>query len=176
MRSTFFSPRGMLLGAVGLLAAATECSAMGTANSLLLTQIAETVQLPMFTWSANGTHTAKGFTSKEANTASVEGLKEDCDNINLNKKLSVDFRSDVFGEGLIGFFYKCEPISHDTNLYWFTISSGNRSQIDKLCSQKSSYPIVYDSQHNTWFVDEPFDCTQRTSPSNYNTSFQAFNA
>ncbi|OQE32049.1 hypothetical protein PENSTE_c001G07153 [Penicillium steckii] len=166
MKTSLFSPQGMLLGALSLLATATECSAMGTANSLLLTSIAESVQLPMFTWSANGTHTAKGYTTKQADITSVEGMRQDCENINLNKKLSVDFRSDVFGEGLIGYFYKCENISHDTNLYWFTISSGNRSQIDRLCGQKSSYPIVYDSQHNTWFVDEPFYCTQRTAPSN----------
>ena len=34
-------------------------------------------------------------------------MKADCDNINLNRKLSTDFLRDVFGPGLIGFFYKC---------------------------------------------------------------------
>jgi hypothetical protein len=37
----------------------------------------------------SGTHTAKGYTSESAETASVEGLKQDCDNINLNKKLAL---------------------------------------------------------------------------------------
>jgi hypothetical protein len=155
----------MLLGAVGFLATATESSAIVTVpNSLLLQQIAETTSLPMYTWSANGTHTAKGYTSENASTAGVQGLHEDCENINLNKKIAVNFRSDVLGDGAIGYFYKCENISHDTNLYWFTISSGDKSQIDRLCNPNTQYPIVYDSQHSTWFIDEPFDCTQRTSP------------
>ncbi|KAJ5682197.1 hypothetical protein N7462_005362 [Penicillium macrosclerotiorum] len=157
----------ILIKALGLLAGSTSCYAtMTVPNSLLLSSIAESVSLPMFTWSANGTHTAKGYTSRQANETSVQGMKEDCDNINLNKKIAVDFRSDVFGPGVIGFFYKCEKIRPDTNLYWFTISSGNGSQIDQLCDTNSKYPIVYDSQHNTWFIDEPFDCTQRTSPAN----------
>ncbi|KAJ5204324.1 uncharacterized protein N7498_005203 [Penicillium cinerascens] len=168
MAPSIFSPRRILLGAASLLVAATECSAtMTVPNSFLLQQIAETVSLPMYTWSANGTHTAKGYTSKDATTASVQGLHEDCENINLNKKIAVNFRSDVLGDGAIGYFYKCVNISHDTNKYWFTISSGNGSQIDELCDPNTKYPIVYDSQHNTWFIDEPFDCTQRTSPANF---------
>lgn len=161
------SPRRVLLGAMGLLAAATECSAtMTVPNSLFLQEIAESVSLPMFTWSANGTHTAKGYTSKNASVTSVQGMHEDCENINLNKKIAVDFRSDVFGNGLIGYFYKCEKIRPDTNMYWFTISSGESAQIDELCARNSSLPIVYDSQHNTWWIDEPFECTQRTGPGN----------
>jgi hypothetical protein len=154
-----------VLGALSLLTTSTGVSANITVpDSLFLNSIAESVSLPMFTWSANGTHTAKGYTTKAGDKTSVEGMKEDCDNINLNKKISVDFRSDVFGPGLIGYFYKCEKIRDDTNLYWFTISSGNPSQIDKMCDPNTNYPIVFDSQHNTWWIDEPFDCTQRTSP------------
>ena len=66
-----------------------------------------------------------------AQTTSVEGMRADCDNINLNKKLSTDFLSGVFGPGLIGFFY---------------------------------YQLVYDQQHDTYWIDEPFTCTARTSP------------
>ncbi|KAJ5166770.1 uncharacterized protein N7482_005551 [Penicillium canariense] len=150
---------------MSLLAASTGyCATVTVPNSLLLNSIAESVSLPMFTWSANGTHTAKGYTTEAADETSVQGMKEDCDNINLNKKIAVDFRSDVFGPGVIGFFYKCEKIRQDTNLYWFTVSSGSSSQIDQLCDPNTNYPIVYDSQHNTWWIDEPFDCTQRTSP------------
>jgi hypothetical protein len=39
----------------------------------------------LVTWSASGTHTAKGYTSESAETASVEGLKQDCDNIIVNQ-------------------------------------------------------------------------------------------
>ncbi|KAJ5752603.1 hypothetical protein N7520_009520 [Penicillium odoratum] len=137
---------------------------MNVPQSLLLNSVAESLALPMYTWSANGTHNAKGYTTKEADVASVQGLFEDCENINLNRKLATNFRSDVLGPGVSGFFYKCEKISHDTNKYWFTISSGEQSQIDKLCDANQKYPIVYDQQHDTWFIDEPFDCTQRTSP------------
>lgn len=155
------SARGILLG---LLAASTG-SALHVSNSLLLDSVAEQLALPMFTWSANGTHTAKAFTTKQANVTDPKGLKEDCENINLNKKLATDFRSDALGDGVTGFFYKCEQISATTNKYWFTISAGNKGQIDKLCSSDTKYPIVYDKQHKTWFIDEPFDCAQRTSPS-----------
>ncbi|KAF7718153.1 Uncharacterized protein PECH_005605 [Penicillium ucsense] len=133
-------------------------------NSLLLQSIAETIALPQWTWSANGTHTAKGYTTQAADETSQEGMKADCDNINLNKKISVDFRSDVFGPGLIGYFYRCEKIREDTNLYWFTISSGDAPQIDSLCDPATEFPLVFDSQHSTWWIDEPFNCAQRTSP------------
>lgn len=164
MKLQLESPSGLLLGALSLIIAGSQCSAATVSNSALLDQVAQSVSLPLITWSANGTHTAKGFTTKAANVTSVEGMKADCENINLNKKLAADFRSDVFGPGVIGFFYKCEKIKPDTNLYWFTISSGNQSQIEKLCDQNTKYPIVFDQQHSTWFIDEPFDCTQRTSP------------
>jgi hypothetical protein len=58
---------------------------------------------------------ASGYTSAAAQITSVEGMRADCDIINLNKKLATDFLSGVFGPGLIGFFYKCENISPDTN-------------------------------------------------------------
>lgn len=65
---------------------------------------------------ASGTHTAKGYSTEAAETTSVEGMKADCDNINLNKKLAADFRSNVFGTAVKGFLYKCENIAPDT--YW----------------------------------------------------------
>lgn len=160
-----FSPRSIALGALSLMLMGNTCSAMHVPQSLLLNSVAQSLALPMYTWSANGTHNAKGYTTEKADVADVQGLFEDCENINLNRKLATNFRSDVFGPGVIGFFYKCEKISNDTNMYWFTISSGERSQIDQLCGSNQNLPIVYDQQHNTWFIDEPFDCTQRTSPS-----------
>lgn len=163
MKVSFRSP-GLLLSAMSLILTGSGCSATTIPNSLLLEQVAQSVSLPPSTWSANGTHTAKGYTTEDANVTSVVGMHADCENINLNKKLAADFRSDVFGPGVIGFFYKCENIRPDTNLYWFTISSADRAQIDQLCDQDTKYPIVYDQQHTTWFIDEPFDCTQRTSP------------
>ncbi|KAJ5091766.1 hypothetical protein NUU61_006636 [Penicillium alfredii] len=166
MRPSFLSPKlriaPLLVATLSILA--TGCTAATVTNSLLLASIAEQLALPAMTWSANGTHTAKGFTTQQADTASAEGLKADCDNINLNKKLATDFRSDVLGAGVTGFFFKCESVSADTNKYWFTISSGSSAQIDKLCDSNTKYPIVFDKQHNTWFIDEPFDCARRTSP------------
>ncbi|CAG8009238.1 unnamed protein product [Penicillium salamii] len=156
-----------MLTTLSLLSATIGCSAATITNSLLLSSIADQLSLPASTWSANGTHTAKGFTSQSADTPSVEGLKQDCDNINLNKKLAVDFRSDVLGDGVTGFFYKCEKINSDTNKYWFTISAGDKAQIDQLCDSDTTYPIVFDQQHNTWFIDEPFDCTRRTNPTDF---------
>jgi hypothetical protein len=157
----------MLLTSFAAMSAVTRCSAATVTNSLLLASVANQLSIPASTWSANGTHTAKGYTSKSAETANIDGLKQDCDNINLNKKLATDFRSDVLGAGVIGFFYKCEKISDDTNKYWFTISAGEKAQIDQLCDQDTTYPIVYDQQHDTWFIDEPFDCTRRTNPTDF---------
>ena len=97
----------------------------------LLAQIAAQIGLPAQVWTASGTHTARGYTSAAAQTTSVEGMRADCDNINLNKKLSTDFLRGVFGPGLIGFFY---------------------------------YQLVYDQQHDTYWIDEPFTCTARSSP------------
>lgn len=130
-----------------------------------LAVVAAQTGLPAPRWVASGVHTAKGYTTAQAQTTSVEGMKADCDNINLNKKLSTDFLKDVFGPGLIGFFYRCENISPDTNQYWFTIASGDPGQIDELCDPATQYPIVYDAQHNTYWHDEPFTCTDRVSPS-----------
>ena len=96
-----------------------------------LAEIAAQLGLPAQVWTASGTHTARGYTSAAAQTTSVAGMRADCDNINLNKKLSTDFLSGVFGPGLIGFFY---------------------------------YQLVYDQQHDTYWIDEPFTCTARTSP------------
>jgi hypothetical protein len=130
----------------------------------LLDVVAEQIGLPAQSWTASGTHTAKGYVSEDARTTSVEGMKADCDNINLNKKLAGDFRSDVFGQGMKGFFYKCEKVAADTNKYWFTISSADKAQIDKLCDPATSYPIVYDQQHDAYWRDEPFTCTSRVGP------------
>ncbi|CAG8262818.1 unnamed protein product [Penicillium nalgiovense] len=157
----------LLLTSLGLMSAGTGCSAATVTNSLLLAEVAQQLSLPASTWSASGTHTAKGYTSESAKTASIEGLKQDCDNINLNKKLAVDFRSDVFGPGVTGFFYKCEKVSEDTNNYWFTISASDETHVDKLCDPNTTYPIVYDQQHDTWFIDEPFGCTRRTNPADF---------
>ncbi|CAI7628326.1 unnamed protein product [Penicillium bialowiezense] len=150
-----------MLTTLSLLSASIGCSATTITNSLLLSSIAGQLSLPASTWSANGTHTAKGFTTKSADTPSAEGLKQDCDNINLNKKLAVDFRSDVLGSGVTGFFYKCEKVNADTN------NAGDKDQIDQLCDPDTTYPIVFDQQHNTWFIDEPFDCTRRTNPTDF---------
>ncbi|KAK9350210.1 hypothetical protein V1505DRAFT_380376 [Lipomyces doorenjongii] len=91
-------------------------------------------------------------------------MKADCDNINLNSKLAADFRSDVFGPGVKGFFYKCQGVLPDTNMYWFTISSADQAQIDALCDPTTNYPIIYDEQHDTYWIDEPFTCTSRANP------------
>lgn len=152
----------LALGSMGIGGSATTIT-----NSLLLSSISEQLSFPASTWSANGTHTAKGFTTESADTANAEGLKQDCDNINLNKKLAIDFRSDVLGSGATGFFYRCEKVTADTNKYWFTISAADKAQIDQLCDPDTTYPIVYDKQHNTWFIDEPFNCTRRTNPTDF---------
>ncbi|GHJ35038.1 hypothetical protein [Streptomyces sp. TS71-3] len=134
------------------------------AGSPFLSEVAGQIGLPERTLTASGTHTAKGYTTRAARTSDAAGMKADCDNINVNKKLSADFRSDVFGPGMKGFFYKCEKIAPDTNKYWFTISSANRAQIRKLCAPSTQYPIVYDAQHGTYWLDEPFTCTNRVGP------------
>lgn len=134
-------------------------------GSPLLAEVARQIALPAKTWTASGTHTAKGYTTEAAKTVNVEGMKADCVNININKKLSAQFRSDVFGPGMKGFFYKCQKVAPDTNRYWFTISSADRTQIDRLCDPTTRYPIVHDAQHDTYWIDEPFTCTTRTGPS-----------
>jgi hypothetical protein len=132
--------------------------------SPLLAEVAQQIALPARTWTASGTHTAKGYTTQAATTTSVEGMRADCENINLNKKLAADFRSDVFGHGLKGFFYQCQRVGPDTNRYWFIISSADQAQIHKLCDPSTRYPIVHDEQHETYWIDEPFTCTSQAGP------------
>lgn len=147
-----------------LLIGATAGCAISTAepdtpDKPFLDVVAEQIGLPAQALTVSGTHTAKGYVSAAAQVTNIAGMQADCDNINLNKKLAADFRSDVFGPGLKGFFYKCEKIAPDTNKYWFTISSADRAQIDKVCDPATAYPIVYDQQHDTYWLDEPFSCT-----------------
>jgi len=156
---------GMALVGCPTSAAQPETPTNPSATGDFLTVVAAQTDLPAQRWVASGVHTAKGYTTAQAQTTSAAGMKADCDNINLNKKLSTDFLRDVFGNGLVGFFYRCENISPDTNQYWFTIASGDPSQIDKLCDPATQYPIVYDAQHNTYWRDEPFTCTDRFGPS-----------
>jgi hypothetical protein len=161
---------------LGIAAAVTGCSTRpadpGTTTPVeagaagpFLTVVSGQIALPARIWTASGTHTAKGYATKAAETTNVEGMKADCANINLNKKLAADFRSDVFGDGMKGFFYKCQQVARDTNEYWFTISAANQAQVDKLCDPTTKYPIVYDEQHDTYWIDEPFTCTNRVGPS-----------
>jgi hypothetical protein len=161
--SVLLAAMGIGVGGLAEAGAATRAEEPPS-PSPLLGEVAEQIALPERTWTAWGTHTAKGYTTEAAETVNVEGMKADCENINLNKKLSADFRSDVFGPGVKGFFYRCERVAPDTNKYWFTISSADRSQIDKLCDPNTEYPIVYDQQHDTYWIDEPFTCTKRAAP------------
>lgn len=69
-----------------------------------------------------------------AEVTSVEGMRADCENINLNKKLAANFLVDVFGAGMKGVLCRCENVAADTNKYWFAISSADQSQIDQLCA------------------------------------------
>ncbi|KAK9327449.1 hypothetical protein V1520DRAFT_387455 [Lipomyces starkeyi] len=176
--SSSFAPNGIrithrLLATLGISVAIAGCSADASTTTQtaaaapstpLLAEVAEQIALPAWTWTAFGTHTARGYTTVAAETISIEGMKADCDNINLNRKLAADFRSDVFGPGVKGFFYKCQPVLPDTNMYWFTISSADQAQIDTLCDPTTNYPIIYDEQHDTYWIDEPFTCTSRASP------------
>lgn len=152
-----------VVGGVTEVGAATP-SGKPAPRSPFLAEVAEQIALPKRAWTAWGTHTATGYTTEAARTVDVEGMKADCENINLNKKLAANFRSDVFGPGVKGFFYRCERVAWDTNEYWFTISSADRSQIDELCDPDTEYPLVYDEQHNTYWLDDPFTCTRRAAP------------
>merc|ERR1711972_150984 len=127
------------------------------AHSEFLEMMAKEMHLPENAYTVSGTHFAQGYTTAGAAEVNLEGMQADCDNINLNKKLSPSFRPDVFGPGLKGFFYKCERIG-DRNKNWFTISTRSHSDVVKLCDPNTTYPIVYDSQHNTYWRDEPFTC------------------
>jgi hypothetical protein len=169
--------RHLMLAIGGIAAVVTGCSTRpadpgtttpveaGALSNPFLAVVSGQIALPARIWTASGTHTAKGYATKAAEATSVEGMKADCANINLNKKLAADFRSDVFGGGMKGFFYKCQQVGPDTNEYWFTVSAANQAQIDKLCDPTTKYPIVYDEQHDTYWIDEPFTCTSRVSPS-----------
>jgi len=122
-----------------------------------LQSISNEMQLPELGYTASGTHFAQGYTTQNASNVSVQGMEEDCDNINLNKKLSANFRSDVFGPGMKGFFYKCKKVG-DQNKYWFTITSASESNMKELCDPETQFPIVYDEQHSTYWKDFPFTC------------------
>jgi len=115
------------------------------------------MDLPEDAYTVSGTHLAQGYLTQGSTEVYAVGMQADCDNINLNKKLSPSFRPDVFGDDLQGFFYKCEKVG-DKNKYWFTASTHSHSAVVKLCDVHTTYPIVYDSQHNTYWRDEPFTC------------------
>ena len=146
----------LLIGAT--VGCATVAAEPDTPDKPFLDVVAEQIGLPPQALTVSGTHTAKGYLSAAAEATNTAGMQADCDNINLNKKLAADFRSDVFGPGVKGFFYTCEKIAPDTNKYWFTISSADQAQIDKVCDPATAYPIVYDQQHDTYWIDEPFSC------------------
>jgi len=124
-------------------------------------------------YTVQGLHYAQGFKTERANEIYADGMQQDCDNINMNRKLATNFRSDIFGDGIIGFFDSCvleevtgaktsminATATTNKNLYTFTLTSANKSQIDLLCSEENPLPIVYDDQHDTYWIDEPFNCT-----------------
>lgn len=132
--------------------------AMSLDNNAFLGSVATQMKVPADAYTVSGTHFAQGYITEDAKSLSVAGMQADCDNININKKLSASFRSDVFGpHGMKGFFYKCEKVA-DRNKYWFTVSTGSIDKVMKLCNNTTVYPIVYDSQHDTYWRDEPFTC------------------
>jgi len=131
--------------------------ALDISSSTFLVNVGRALSLPKDAYTVSGTHFAQGYTSENATEVSPAGMKADCDNININKKLSADFRSDVFGPGMKGFFYKCEKVGNK-NKYWFTISTRSHSNVVKLCDNQTTYPIVHDAQHDTYWRDEPFSC------------------
>ena len=113
-----------------------------------LTVVANQTGLPAPRWTASGIPRLKGFTAAAAETNQRRRDEGRLRQHQPEPKLSTDFLRDVFGPGLIGFFYKCENISADTNQYWFTIASGDPAQIDKLCDPATQYPVVYDAQQH----------------------------
>merc|ERR1719284_886615 len=134
-----------------------SCSVPGAQQSAFLETVTSEVGLPSNAYTVSGTHFAQGYTTEDAAEVNAAGMQADCDNINLNKKLSASFRSDVFGPGVKGFFHKCEKVG-DKNKYWFTISTRSHSDVVQLCDANTTYPIVYDEQHNTYWRDDPFTC------------------
>merc|ERR1711908_38274 len=64
-----------------------------------------------------------------------------------------------FGDGIIGFFDDCKlDTTTNKNLYKFTLSSTNKTQLEMVCNNKDDLPLVYDAQHDTYWIDEPFNC------------------
>merc|ERR1712146_825497 len=112
-------------------------------------------------YTIQGLHYAIGYESESGADSAInaEGMRQDCENINLNRKLATNFRSDVFGDGIIGFFDDCK-LDNETNknLYKFTLSSTNKTQLETVCNNKDDLPLVYDAQHDTYWIDEPFNC------------------
>lgn len=108
------------------------------------------------TWSASGTQTAKGYTSESTETASVEGLKQDCDNIDFNGPSTSAAMFLVSGLWVSS--------TSARRLATIPTTTGSPSvlaaRLDKLCDTSTTYPIIHDQQHDTWFIDEPFDCTR----------------
>ena len=152
--------------AVAAAATATDevtASTEGSSELNFLEVVAESIGLQPDSFTVQGLHYAQGFVTESGNELNVEGMRQDCENINLNRKLATDFRSDVFGDGLIGFFDHCElDTTTNKNLNQFTLSSTDKLQLERVCNNTAPLPIVYDSQHDTYWIDEPFNCTQIT--------------
>jgi len=115
-------------------------------------------------FTVQGLHFAQGFKTDNALEVNLEGMYQDCDNINRNKKLATNFRSDFFGNDIIGFFDSCEQVEVERsfttkNLYKFTLSSTNKTQLDFVCANTNPLPINHDVQHDTYWIDFPFNCT-----------------
>lgn len=111
----------------------------------------------------SGWHTARGFLSPQALTPSTTGMRQDCDYIRTSKKIVADFRRDVLGSGVWGFFGDCSPVVDPTtytthNNYSFVISSANASAIEVLKTKfaDETMPIVFDAFRDTWWIDEPY--------------------
>ena len=135
----------------------------GSSELNFLEVVAESIGLQPDSFTVQGLHSAQGFVTESGNEINVEGMRQDCENINLNRKLATDFRSDFFGDGLIGFFDHCElDTTTNKNLNKFTLSSTDKLQLERVCNNRAPLPIVYDSQHDTYWIDEPFNCTQIT--------------
>ena len=128
---------------------------------MFLTAIAESLRLPDTVHVRKGLHNATGYKDNSATLPNVAGMAADCTNININRKLAIDFRADDFGLGIFGFFDSCKAWDKPAlgNLYQFTLASANKPQLDEVCRRKEALPAVYDSQHGTYWVDFPFSCS-----------------
>jgi hypothetical protein len=89
------------------------------------------IGLPPKTFTVTGQHYAQGFKTENAKEISTEGMRQDCENINLNKKFATVFRSDYFGNDVFGFFDSC-VLDGDRTLYAFTVASENQTQLENL--------------------------------------------